>query len=155
MKMAVNGRRQAVERTVSAVNDLIVPLGFELGTRDEFEWTRTRAWCFDVVDLVVERERTVMLPSFRVAIPGLDAYIAQANVGRLLSDRADYIPIPWFRPKIGRHVRRVVREIEAALPWFDQFATAAACKENLARFVKPGAPLYVETMEFLDAQRRN
>ena len=144
-------RSEAIDRAFKATTELLAPLGFEKG--ESCVWSRQSRWKLEVVDLLLRRDDTEMLPSLRVGLPAIDAYLAQINVSRLLTERATHTDIPWFGPKIGAFVAGLVDDLRAALPWFDQFSTPALFMENLSRYQKPESPLYVEAMDYLSSLR--
>jgi len=58
------------------------------------------------------------------------------------------VPSAGFRRKT--FIRAVSADIEAALPWFDEFKTPEEAKSNLSKYLKPGCPAYDEAMQFLN-----
>jgi hypothetical protein len=154
-------QQQILDALVAAVDAVLCPLGFELTGKGE--WQRNAAWRIDEVDLVMRGGTTKrVLPSFRVLLPLAEPsqsgekrqYVAQINIARLLHPEASPVfdvVVPSLSLGKDKFVRVVVSDIDAALPWFGQFATPEECKANLGKFLKLGCPAYLDAEKFLNS----
>lgn len=152
-------REEAVETLIPALDHLLSKVGFKQTERGE--WERDSTWRVDEVDLRLrDVTRYGLQPAFRVAIPRSDVsqagdtyrYLAESKLPRILHASAAVdasIPLPKLGLQIRRFVEGFVTDINAALPWFEQFATPEACKANLAKFIKPGCPAYIDAEKLL------
>ena len=151
MKLGSAARDAAIDAAVAAINDLLLPLGFEKTRR--CEWKRVSSWKTEEVDLMLSRGETVFLPSFRVVLGEMDSYIAQTNVAKVIDPDSNpqYVKIPSLSLQIGAFARNLVDEVRAALGWFEAFKTTAGCKAYVASNLDPRAPVYVQALAYLDS----
>jgi hypothetical protein len=154
-------QQEALDALVVAVGGVLRPIGFEQAST--WDWRRNLTWRIDEVDLVVKGGTSKhLLPSFRVLLPRTEMsqsgdkhqHIAQVNVARLLRPHAgpefDEV-VPSLSLGRGKFVRTVISDINAALSWFEQFATPEECMANLGKFLKFGCPAYVDAEKFLSS----
>jgi hypothetical protein len=154
-------QNHALSALVKRAEDVLNPLGFKkqgLG-----EWIRQSCWKAEEIDLVIKGGTLKhVLPSFRVLIPlttvspsgEAHQHIAQINIARMLRPNAgpDFdVKVPNISFRTNGFVKSIMADITAALPWFDQFASPAACKASLAKYLKPGCPAYVDAEKYLDS----
>ena len=142
---------QTVNAAEKQVNELLERAGFVHTAR--CEWKRRSTWKVDAVDLAPKWGDTQLTPSFYVFVEAAAIPMAFANVDSLVrtGESPQPIEVPRFRPATRRFLRRVSREVETSLPWFQNFATPALCKQNLPNFVKPEAPAFAKIVMFLDS----
>jgi hypothetical protein len=151
---------EALSTLVAEVDKVVTTLGF---VRDRFgHWKRQVGWKTEEIDLVVKGgSLKCVLPSFRVLLPltkpspsgETHQHIAQTNVARILrpDDGPDFdVKVPSMSFGKGRFVQTVVTDISNAMSWFEQFSSPQTCKTNLAKFLKPGCPAYVDVEKYLN-----
>jgi hypothetical protein len=126
-------------------------------------WERQSRWKVEEIDLGVETGvRTRILPSFRVMLPRKQIsplgdtyeYVAQVNIARYL--RPAFGPefameLPKTPRRLHEFSKKVVRDVQNALPWFEQFATPELFVSNLSKFLKQNCPAYVDAKAYLES----
>jgi len=164
MTMSIFGeriRKEAVDSLITSLDRLLPRSGFKQSDRGE--WTRKAGWKIEEVDLRVDdMSREGLQPAFRVAIPTLDIspvgdtyeYIAEEKLPRIIDPSVaagTRIPIPSLGHQVDRFITQLSGDFERGLRWFDQFATPELFKANLAKFVRPGCPAYLNAEQFLNS----